>query len=485
MDRQFAYTGAIPQNTDILSSAKNALYGIGHLIEAAIGSNVGIAGLAIAPTGPASLSCTIGRGSIYQVGTADASAYGDLGTDANSLAKQGINPAPVTLTVTAPGTSGYSQYYLVQVSYTDTDGGATVLPYFNSANPSAPYAGPANAGTSNNTVRKGVCNVALKAGTAAATGSETIPAPDAGYSPAYVIHVTNGQTTITSTNWYTHPSAPFFPNLESLKSLFLPLAPANTFYVNASTGNDANDGLSATASGSHGPFATIQGIVTYLSGYTSTGAITINVAAGTYGGVTIPSSFISSWKFVGAGVGSCTISSTSSGVAPGRGFIAGYGCNMEVSGFAFASYYENINIQPNATALIHDCNFSAPVSGTVPAVAAYGGFFQLYGTIVFATGTYSAFIAATNGGYIEVAYFDVYVTRTTSINFGTSTVTNATVVSSSSSTVVLHPTYLTLTGTVTGVRFNCTYGGAINTSGSGVNYIPGSSAGTATTGYYS
>ena len=222
MDRLFAYAGAIPQDTDVLSTNKNMLYGLGHLIQAALGTGTSVVGLVGAQTAVPSLQITIGPGAIYAQETVDATAYGDLGTDANTLMKQGINKAAQTLTLTAPTTSGYSQVYLVEAAYQDIDGGATVLPYYNSSNPAAPYAGPNNAGTSNYTVRQGACVITLKAGTAAPTGSQTTPSTDSGYVPLYTITLANGQTAITTAQIVTATGAPFVPynlnNLPFLKS---------------------------------------------------------------------------------------------------------------------------------------------------------------------------------------------------------------------------------------------------------------------------
>jgi hypothetical protein len=194
MDRVLFYPGEVPRSNDILAMNKNALYALSALAQAIIGNGPSIAGLPIAPTSPASLQVTIGAGSIYVQATVDATAYAGLGTDPNSAVKQGLLSSPATLTLTPPATTGYSQVFLVQVAYSDVDSGATVLPYYNSANPSVPYAGPNNSGASQFTQRNGVCVVALKAGIAAATGSQTIPSPDAGYTGVYAITLANGQT---------------------------------------------------------------------------------------------------------------------------------------------------------------------------------------------------------------------------------------------------------------------------------------------------
>ena len=224
MDRLFAYAGAIPQDTDVLSTNKNVLYGLGHMIQAALGTTTSVVGLVGAQSTIPDLHITIGPGAIYSSQTVDATAYGDLGTDANTVMKQGILKAAQTLTLTAPITSGYSQVYLVEATYSDTDGGATVLPYYNSSNPAAPYAGPANAGTSNYTVRQGLCTITLKAGAAAPTGSQTTPATDPGYVPLYTVTLANGQTAITTAQIITASGAPFVPyNLNNIPTTFLKL----------------------------------------------------------------------------------------------------------------------------------------------------------------------------------------------------------------------------------------------------------------------
>lgn len=211
VDRPIVYPGEIMSDSTLLGGWKDAIYGIGHLAQALLGTSTLVGGLAISPTGPASLQVVIGTGSIYTLEAADAAAYGSLGTDSNQVVKQGLLEAPQTLTITPPTTSGFSQVFLVEAVYADTDGGATVLPYFNSANPALPLSGPGNSGSTQNTVRAGVCNVALKAGTAATTGTQTAPSPDAGFVPLYLITVANGATQITSANIAVSPTAPFIP----------------------------------------------------------------------------------------------------------------------------------------------------------------------------------------------------------------------------------------------------------------------------------
>ncbi len=210
MDRQIVYAGAIPQDVDLLKQNKNTMIGLGYALQAILGTGTLVDGLACNPTSPASLNVTVGPGSIYSQQNVDGTAYGSLSADTtDQIVKQGIILATQTFNCPAPTTSGFSVVYLVEATYEDVDGGSTVLPYYNASNPSSAYNGPNNTGTSQNTVRQGVCNVQVKTGVAATTGTQVTPTPDAGYTGLYAITVANGQTTITSGNIALLSTAPF------------------------------------------------------------------------------------------------------------------------------------------------------------------------------------------------------------------------------------------------------------------------------------
>lgn len=197
MDRRISYPLALQRLEDALGFQRDAIYALGALIEATVGTGPAVSGLAAAPTTPASMSISVGMASIYSLQPVDSSAYGVLGVDNTVLMKQGLT-GPQTLTLTAPGTAGYSQVYLVQAAYLDADDGATVLPYYNSANPSQPFSGPGNSGATQYTVRKGKLVLSLKPGAAAPTGSQIAPAADANAVALYTITVSNGTTQITA-----------------------------------------------------------------------------------------------------------------------------------------------------------------------------------------------------------------------------------------------------------------------------------------------
>lgn len=270
MHRHIVYPGQIPLDTDLLNAIQDAYYGVGWLAESILGTGTVTVGLAVAPTVPASLQVTVAPGAIYSLQTVDGSAYGSLGTDSNQFLKQGLSKTSQTLTITPPSTTGYSQNYLVQVAFTETDTAAITLPYYNASNPSVAWNGPNNSGSSQNTIRQDNCVISLKAGVPAATGSQTTPAPDAGNTGLYVITVANGQTTITSGNISLLTSAPIFTTLPQI-----PAAIQNSQFTYAVAGGTAN---AITATLAPVPAAYVAGLRFSLKiSNTNMGATTVNL----------------------------------------------------------------------------------------------------------------------------------------------------------------------------------------------------------------
>ncbi|MGF6154044.1 hypothetical protein [Pseudomonas fluorescens] len=239
MDRQIVYPGQILPETSLLQMAKDAMIGSAKLAAAVLGTSTVANGFAVTPTGPASLQVVCAPGEIYSLTAIDALAFSTLPADTtHSIMKQGILLDGVTLSCPAPGTTGQSINYLIQVTYQDSDATPVLLPYYNSANPALPYSGMGNNGLTQNTVRKGIAVVAVKAGASAATGSQTTPAPDAGYVGLYVVTVAYGQTTITSSSIAQYASAPLLPSglLQSIQngntSFAIDTGTANTYVCN-------------------------------------------------------------------------------------------------------------------------------------------------------------------------------------------------------------------------------------------------------------
>lgn len=211
MDRTIVYPGAIPQDTDILQPQRNVMVALGFLMQAAFGTSTLADGLACTQTSVASMSVLIGPGSLMTLSTVDATAYGSLGSDTtDALMKQGINVSSQTIgPFTAPGTAGQSQNFLIEATFSEVDTNSTVLPYYNSSAPSSPYLGPGNTGSAQSTKRQQSVAIAIKAGTAATTGSQTTPAPDSGYVGLWVITIANGASSITNSNISLYSGAPF------------------------------------------------------------------------------------------------------------------------------------------------------------------------------------------------------------------------------------------------------------------------------------
>lgn len=253
MDRQIVYPGQIPLETDLLNTNRYSMIATGKLAEMILGSGTLLNGLACTQTSVPSLQVQVAPGEIYSKQYIDATAYSSLAADTtHQIIKQGLSLDTTLLTITPPVTSGQSINYLVQITYQDTDGDSEVLPYYNSSNPDLAWSGPNNTGASQYTTRKGQCVIALKAGIAAATGSQVTPAPDSGYVGAWVITVANGATGITNSNISEYPGAPFFVGFASSSSLasYAPLAsPAFTGAPTAPTqsSSDNSTKLATTA----------------------------------------------------------------------------------------------------------------------------------------------------------------------------------------------------------------------------------------------
>jgi hypothetical protein len=281
LDKRPVYPGSIPLDLDLLTPQRNTEIALGFIMQAAFGTNTVIDGLAVVPTGPASMQVKVGPGSIIFATTVDTltSGFGSLPVDnADSLVKIGINLTSTTMSaLTPPAVAGQSQNWLVECQFIEADGSPVVLPYYNAANPSQPYSGPANAGTTNNTARTNRVQLQWKGGTAATTGTQNTPSPDAGWTGVAIVTVANGQSTITSSSITPYSLAPYVPTKLPLQRMKLQ---ANLNVYVATTGSDtANSGLSASS-----PFLTLQNAWNYiianldLNGF----VVTVNVANGTY-----------------------------------------------------------------------------------------------------------------------------------------------------------------------------------------------------------
>jgi hypothetical protein len=211
MDRQIVYPGAIPLDTDILSIQRNVMLALGFQAQGTFGTATQVFGLACTPTSPASMQVKVAPGAIVTNTVVDQNPFGSLAADtADGLVKLGINLASTTLpALTAPASSGQSINYLIEAAFSETDASPIVLPYYNAANPAPPYTGPGNSGAAQNTQRLMRVQLQARAGSPAATGSQTTPAADVGWVPLYVVTVAYGASSITAGNISVASGAPF------------------------------------------------------------------------------------------------------------------------------------------------------------------------------------------------------------------------------------------------------------------------------------
>lgn len=344
MDRNLVYPGSIPLDTDVLNLNRSTMVAIGYLAQATLGTTTVVDGLSCIPTVPASMTISVGPGSITQLGFVDPNAFGSLPADiTDPLVKMGINLTATSFTLLAPTTSGQSVNYLIEALFQESDTNPTMLPYYNAANPSQPYTGPANSGTPQNTQRTQRVQLQSRAGAPANTGSQLTPAVDNGWVGLYVVTIAYGQTTISASNISMFPAAPFLRSkLATLSTGFG--AGVQTFGVSGSftvppgvtqveteiwgggSGSYASTSSSASGGGAGGGYARKR-----ISGLTPGQVIPVTVGAGGAGGTTsggTPAAGNSSsfGTYVSATGGTlnplASISSPQNGASPGGG-IAG------------------------------------------------------------------------------------------------------------------------------------------------------------------
>lgn len=320
MDRNIVYPGSIPLDTDLLSVNRNTMIGLSFLVQAILGSNTVADGLQCRPTSPASMNVVVGPGSITQLGPVDVLAYGSILSDPDDLiVKMGINSTPTTFNLVAPSSAGQSINYLVEAAFQEADGNPIVLPYYNASNPAQSFSGPANSGSSQNTVRTQRVQLQLKPGVPGNTGSQTTPLADSGWTGLYQITVSYGQTQVVAGNIAVIPTAPFLIwKLPSLRPGFgsgvQTFSSSGTFAVPPGV---AQVEVEVWGAGS-GSFASVPGLP---SGGGSAGGYAKRLVTGLTPGQSVPIT-------VGAGGLACT----TGGGAAGPGGTTSFGQFVSATG---------------------------------------------------------------------------------------------------------------------------------------------------------
>jgi hypothetical protein len=356
MDRIIVYPASIPLDTDLLNTNRNTLIALGALAQATLGAAPVVDGLSIAPTLPASMAITIAPGSITQLSTLDQNAYGSLPADATEpLLKMGINLTPTTLTLTAPALSGQAISYLIEAAFVESDAAATVLPYYNAANPTQPFLGPNNTGVAQATSRIERVQFQVKSGGPGLIGQQMIPTADAGWSPLAVVTVQYGQTQITAAAITPAAQAPLlafklpdlrpgFAQIQSFTATGWFSVPAGVTRVKVSvTGGGGAGGTHATLPGGGGGAG--GSAMRVITGLTSGSAVWVTVGSGGApvigstgnggnGGASSFGTYVSATGGSGGGGGTASIAAGGAGGAGVGGDVnlnGGYGTDCILS----------------------------------------------------------------------------------------------------------------------------------------------------------
>jgi hypothetical protein len=268
---------------------QNAEVALGEVWEAVFGNSTVVWGLNCTPTSPGSMAVVLGRGGVTSLQTVDSSAPGSGSTNGNSIVKNGSLHAPATISMAAPGTTGQSINYLIEVTYADTDTNSIDLDYIDPVSLNS-YTG----NVAVNTSRLDVCSVQVKAGTAATTGTQTTPAVDAGWTGVWVVTVNAGETSILANNIAQAANVPWaqntFVNQSQIAAYLTQAAAANTYVAlsQLATGStdysvaqrDSAGGLTATAFNGPASTAAWSNVAAYASNAgVAAVAVTANYAA--------------------------------------------------------------------------------------------------------------------------------------------------------------------------------------------------------------
>lgn len=244
---------------------------------------------------------------------------------------------------------------------------------------------------------------------------------------------------------------------------------SRTYFV-STTGNDNSDGLTSGSA-----LLTVQGAIdrTYtldLNGQN----VTIQVAAGTYGGTVVAQGVCPGGKVVG----NITIlgdTTTPSNVvfnnASGPLVYALQNARVAVRGIRFTgANAEHLRAEQHAQITFDSCEFAAT---TLYHTAAYSlGLVRATGNYTITGGAQSHW-RSTFGGNINVNSVTVTLTGTPAFTVGFSD-------AELNSTQQLNG--ITFSGSATGPRYSATANSVIYTNGAGATYLPGNSAGSTATG---
>ncbi len=210
MDRQIVYPGSIPLDTDLLQIQRHTLVALGSLAQCVLGGSPLVDGFACSPSSEG-YRVIVGPGSLSVQVETDGAAYGSLPPDPTATVKVGVSRGYTELQLGSWPDQGSVLCWLIQVSLLEQDGGPVALPYWNAADPSIPFSGPANSGFAQNTQRSVRALLSAKSSGPLPQGTYAPPPPDAGHVGLFGVVTWSGKAGINAEDIRPILDAPFLP----------------------------------------------------------------------------------------------------------------------------------------------------------------------------------------------------------------------------------------------------------------------------------
>jgi hypothetical protein len=271
---------------------------------------------------------------------------------------------------------------------------------------------------------------------------------------------------------------------------FIRIVPQTTFFVDNTIGNNAFDGTTATpVSGTnHGPWATIQFAVDELALFNFDGqSVTLQLGTtGNYSGVLNINSPNSGTLIIqGSPSVQGTYTITGAPTGADKGVINVLSGSVELIGFIVQNTSSvtssNAIVGANSTTSLQNVTMTATVAGTQAMISSgVGSVVNINPGCIFASSgsglSWQTALFAQNGGTIAM--------NASAATFGTPSVTSAWALAQVLGVItVAAGEGISWIGTgATGPRFISQLNSVINTNGAGVNFFPGSTAGSTATG---
>ncbi len=261
----------------------------------------------------------------------------------------------------------------------------------------------------------------------------------------------------------------------------LALAANKTIYVNQAIGNDANDGISNTVGHA---LLTVQAAINLAFGYApSQYVITIQVAAGNYtGGCRTPPYAGPPIVINGSGILTCSMNALTEATAPGFGyaFLVQGPNTMTVTNFTATN-----SVSSGGPALFTAASNSSMETGNTRSLACGNGVFQVQGPGFFRVGHHTFAGNCQAFFYVNIEGY-MFLNQSAVFTIGANITVGIAVAWVGGICILVvpgpPPTWVMGGFTVTGKRYDVSQNAIISAVTLGINFFPGTVAGTAATG---